>query len=238
MKVGLLICDHVQPLLQDKFGDYAGMFKQLFSQVDGNIELINFYVIDGQFPDHIDSCDIYISTGSKASVNDEVNWINELEYFIKQLYQANKVFIGICFGHQLIAKALGGKVEKSPKGWGIGIATAVVEQTKPWMQPLQKKIKLIVSHQEQISQLPPNTEVLMASDFCPYSMIKVGTSFIGLQGHPEFSYRYSQALMNSRKHLIPAQRIQQGQESLTEQADDMLIMQWLLHFIAATLPNK
>ena len=238
MKVGVLICDHVQPSLQNKFGDYAGMFKQLFSEVDQNIELINFYAVDGQLPEHIDSCDVYISTGSKASVNDNIAWINALEAFIKQLYQANKIFIGICFGHQLIAKALGGKVEQSNKGWGIGIATAVVEQSKPWMQPKQKQIKLIVSHQEQISQLPPTCEVLMTSDFCPYSMIKVGQSFIGLQGHPEFSYGYSQALMNARKHIIPALRIKQGQESLIEHADNRLMMRWLLHFIGANLENN
>ncbi len=238
MKLGFLLCDHVQSQLQAEFGDYSDMFKQLLLQNKVPLEVEFFSVIDGQLPESIDACDVYMTSGSKASVNDEYPWIYELERFVWQLFLAKKGFVGICFGHQLLAKALGGKVQYSKKGWGVGIAVSTVQKYKSWMQPQQNTINLIVSHQEQVSQLPPGTEVLMGNEFCPYSMIQVDKHFLGLQGHPEFSSEYCFALMNTRKKNIGEQRFLLGVESLKYKADDELIFSWLLNFLMTTIPRK
>ena len=238
MKLGILLCDHVQAALQQKFGDYRDMFSQLLYQCDSSLELHYYCVVDGQFPDNIDVCDAYMASGSKASVNDDLPWVNALERFIWQLFLADKPFVGVCFGHQLIAKTLGGKVAQSDKGWGVGIATTKVHTNKPWMQHKKAQIKLVVSHQEQICQLPPAAEVLMGNDFCPYAMIQVGHHFIGLQGHPEFSRTYGKAIMQSRKAIIAETNYAQGLESLSQITDGKLIMTWLITFFQQAIARK
>lgn len=235
MKLGILQCDDVRQSLQPEFGDYASMFKALFEPAYSNLELHFYRVIDGQFPLHVNECDAYICSGSKWSVNDNEPWIRELEHFIRALYIGKKGLVGICFGHQLIAKALGGEVEKSPSGWGIGIAYSNLMVEQRWMQPKQSNIALVVCHQDQVCKLPPNAKVLLSNDFCRYSMFQVDSHFLGLQGHPEFSSRYSAALMEQRRDIIPATTIEVAMTSLANQADDRLISTWILAFLKRTV---
>ncbi len=235
MKLGVLLCDHVQTALQEEFGDYIDMFEQAIKVVDNTVSISFFSVVDGHFPKSIDDCDAYMATGSKASVNDGLPWIDALERFIWQLFLAKKVLVGICFGHQMIAKALGGKVACSKKGWGIGVSTAIVHVHKQWMIKVQEELRLVVSHKEQITQLPPEAEVLMGNAFCPNGMIQVGEHFLGLQGHPEFSRAYCYALMHSRKDIIAKENFQKGLNSLILPVDDVLTMTWLLNFLKASL---
>jgi GMP synthase (glutamine-hydrolysing) len=237
MKFGVLLCDHVQSQLQNDFGDYTAMFETIISTSGVEVDLQFFDVVNGELPNHIDVCDCYITTGSKHSVNDDFPWLAQLIDFIKSLHNAKKGFVGICFGHQLIAKALGGDVERAYKGWGIGIAKANITKQEAWMHPISKEIKLIVSHQDQISKLPIGAEVLLTSDFCPYSMFKIGDHFLGVQGHPEFTPIYSYALMDSRRDRIPAERIALGVNSLSVKPDDVLMMKWLLQFLQQTIRN-
>lgn len=137
----------------------------------------------------------------------------------------------------MIAKALGGVVEKSDKGWGIGISFNQIVGRKPWMEPYQDRLNIIASHQDQIIRLPNSVkiEVLASSSFCPYYLLMVGEHFISVQGHPEFSKEYSAALMDFRQKLIPAERIQDGQISLQADVDDQLMARWIVSFIAARM---
>ncbi|MGV2872792.1 glutamine amidotransferase-related protein [Colwellia sp. E150_009] len=235
MKLGVLLCDHVQPHLQADFGDYAAMFAAIISTSGIAVELQFFDVVNGEFPAHIDVCDCYITTGSKYGVNDDLVWLAQLTEFVLCLHRAKKGFVGICFGHQLIAHALGGSVEKSTKGWGIGIAKADIVKDTQWMVPKSQSINLVVSHQDQISTLPTDAEVLLTSDFCPFSMYKIGEHFLGIQGHPEFTRIYSYALMDSRRDRIPAGTITAAVGSLSWKTDDVLMMKWLLLFLQKTV---
>ena len=238
MKLGILQCDDVRSSLQPDFGNYASMFETLFQQSGDSLELRFYLVIDGQFPQHIDECDVYVCSGSKWGVNDDDLWIRQLEDFIRALYVGSKGLVGICFGHQLIAKALGGEVEKSPLGWGVGIAHANVLAKQSWMQPKQDNIALVVCHQDQVCKLPLGAQVLMSNDFCPYSMFQVDAHFLGLQGHPEFSTQYSAVLMEQRRDIIPENTINSAMNSLNYEADDKLITKWILAFLRQTLATR
>jgi len=238
MKLGILQCDDVRSSLQPDFGNYASMFEMLFQQVDEALELRFYLAIDGQLPQHIDECDAYVCSGSKWGANDGDPWIHQLEDFIRTLYAEGKGLVGICFGHQLIAKALGGEVETSPLGWGVGIAHANVLAEQSWMQPQQGNIALVVCHQDQVCKLPLGTQVLMSNDFCPYSMFQVDSHFLGLQGHPEFSRLYSAVLMEQRRDIIPADTINSAMASLNYQVDDKLITKWILAFLRQTIPTQ
>jgi len=231
MKLGILVCDHVHNTLQTEFADYPQMFENCLLEVDPKLEIKNFLVIDGDLPAQIDVCDSYMITGSKWGVNDTQPWIEQLEIFIQELYTAGKGLVGICFGHQLIARALGGMVQRSDKGWGIGVQSNQLLQKSDWMTPFQPTLDLVVSHQDQIVELPPESRVLACNDFCRYSMIQVGNNFLGIQGHPEFSRAYSHALIKRRKDIIPPARVIEGIDSLKNQPHSFIGMKWLLNFL-------
>lgn len=230
MKIGVLECDNVEQQYQPQFGDYPDMFKHLMEQADPSIKLVFYDARAGVLPQHLDECDGYMTTGSRYGANDGDPWMAELEDFIRELHRARKKLVGICFGHQLMAKALGGAVERSAKGWGIGVRQQRVITEKPWMQPTRQDFRLLVSHQDQVSELPEEAEVLAASDFCPFYMLGYGDHFLSIQGHPEFSKGYSRALSENRRDRIPADVIQQGLMSLEDPVDSVLIGQWISNF--------
>ena len=235
--LGILICDHLHPDLQPEHGDYPRMFDNLFEPFGKHVDIRYYFVIDNEFPKSIQDCDAYMTSGSKSSVNDNTQWIVRLEDFIRKLYQANIPFVGICFGHQLIAKALGGKVEKSDKGWGIGVYSSKIVESKKWMSDALKAIELVVSHQDQISKLPEESKVLASSNFCPFSMIQVGKCFVGIQGHPEFSKSYSADLMELRKNIIPQKTRQVGLISLGKKINTRIVAHCIINFIENVLAH-
>ena len=121
MKIGILNSDTVQIDGAMEFGQYPEMFSKVFWDVDPNIQFKTYEVQFDNYPSDINECDAYLITGSKASSYDDVQWIHNLKKFIKALHESKKKLIGVCFGHQIIAEALGGSVRKSPDGWHAGV---------------------------------------------------------------------------------------------------------------------
>ncbi len=232
MKIGILQCDDVMDELQPEFGNYPAMFENLFVEIVPDWQFVTYRVVDGEFPDSVDACDGYITTGSRYGVNDGAPWIDRLEAFVVSLARQDKKFVGICFGHQLLAKALQGRVALSERGWGVGMSFNQIEVKKPWMEPYQPSLDLVVSHQDQITELPEGADVLASSHFCPYYMLQYGSQLMSVQGHPEFSKSYSSALIARRADRIPAPRVREGQASLDAPVDDRLMMQWIVNFFA------
>ena len=130
-----------------------------------------------------------------------------------------------------MATVFNGKTEKSDKGWGVGVAENNIMVKKSWMNPYQSAIKLIVSHQDQVTKLPPHAELIATSDFCTNFMVKYGANILTVQGHPEFSHQYSETLMTHRKKRIGVERYEQGIASLANKTDSLLFAQWMLNFI-------
>jgi GMP synthase-like glutamine amidotransferase len=232
MNIGILLCDQVEEELRATHGGYADMYIRLLSQVNAKLTFIEYDAELGELPEHVDACDAYLITGSRHGVNDLLAWIAPLEYFIRQLHAKQKKVIGICFGHQLIAKALGGKVIKSPKGWGIGMAVNRIVQKKPWMFPEHEVVNVLVSHQDQVIELPYSTEVLASNEFCPFYMLQIGHNIFTIQGHPEFSKAYSRALIENRKNALDKVCYEQGLASLQLAVHDTIIAQWINNFLS------
>lgn len=234
MKIGILQCDDVTPELQQLHGNYPAMFEALLHEQDDSLELIFYRALDGELPSDIDECDAYMTTGSRHSVNDPFPWIANLLDFVRRLHDQEKKLVGICFGHQLIAKALGGDVIQAPQGWGVGVATHSLLQSPDWLdeeQCLPETLSLVVSHQDQVVGLPENSEVLAGSTFCPNYMIQIGTHFLGVQGHPEFSKAYSRDLMLYRENILPKPVLDNGLTSLEKPVDSQQVTRWLLDFL-------
>jgi GMP synthase-like glutamine amidotransferase len=233
MKIGILQCDSPLPPYKTQFGDYPDMFIELFRQIQPQLRFTTYNVEQGQYPSDINDCDAYITTGSKAGVYDELEWISTFRQFILTLHQHKKTLVGICFGHQLIADTLGGKAEKSDKGWGIGVHEHRIAHHEPWMQPGLHSIKMIVSHKDQVTRLPTHAIRLAGSEFCPNAAYAIEDHILCFQGHPEFSHDYSRALMIHRRELFGETLFQQGIHSLAENSDELDVTRWILNFIHA-----
>lgn len=231
MKIGILQADDVNPVLQPEHGNYPQMFEKALRAVLPDCELPVYRVLDGELPATTTECDAWLITGSKFGVNDGLHWIEALSDFVRTLWAEQRPLVGICFGHQLMARALGGTVVKSDKGWGVGLSFNQVIERKPWMQPWQEGLDLLVSHQDQVVVLPEEAQVLASSDFCPYYLIQYGECFLSVQGHPEFCVDYCRALMEMRRDILPAARLRAGRASLNAEADSQLMMQWIASFL-------
>lgn len=231
MKIAILQCDNVLEKFQPQFGNYPGMVQRMFKGIEPAPEFDVYNCREGQYPDDIQAYDCYITTGSKASVYDDEAWIKHLIEFIRELDAAQSKLIGICFGHQLIALARDGKVEKSAKGWGVGIASNKMLSPPDWMDDVPDYLNILVSHQDQITELPDGAQLLAGTDFCPYFLVQWDGHFLSVQGHPEWRNEYSRTLINDRRAIIPADTVEAGLASLDRAPDNELFTRWIMRFV-------
>ena len=231
MKVALLQCDHVVESLQPEHGDIPDLFNNLFHRVAPEVSLDVFDVTKGEFPDLTDSYAGFISSGSRYSVYDQEPWITRFKEFVRKLYDHNKKFVGICFGHQMIAEALGGKCTKSSNGWGVGIKEVAMQRMKPWMRPELNSYRLVVSHLDQVVLLPQYSEIIGGNTYCPCSIFSVGENFLGIQAHPEFAPAFIADLMAHRMDRIGRRIVDEALATLTMSTDETVVVRWLLNFI-------
>jgi GMP synthase-like glutamine amidotransferase len=231
MRIAILQTDTVRPEFAVRYGQYPDMFAQLLRQVEPNLECDSFDVEQMQYPDDLDNYDAFLITGSRTSVYDDEPWIHQLEAFVCQLHQQHRTIIGICFGHQLVAQALGGKTEKAAVGWGVGVHAAHWYQKPQWAEHNGDEFKLLVSHQDQVTQPASDSVVLAGSDFCPNAVCQIGDHILTFQGHPEFVVDYSRDLMQMRSELLDESVYQAGMASLAQAIDQLDVAQWIINFI-------
>ena len=232
LHLGILQTDSVLEDLQPRFGDYPSMFKGLFRAEDPTMN-ITTYNVQHALPDSLD-CDAYLITGCKLSVYDDLPWIRELAEFVRQAIAAKKKILGICFGHQLIAHFFGGEAGPAPVGWAVGVQTSDVVLNPRWMNAVgvpPSQLNLVSSHKDQVLKLPDGAEVFATSDFCEVSGFTMGNEVLTIQGHPELTTDYSQALMGVRRQLLGEEVYQAGIDSLQKNTDERLFTQWMLAFI-------
>jgi GMP synthase-like glutamine amidotransferase len=225
-RVGLLELDHVSPRYRAHTPDYVDLFGALLPEVD----LVPYDVINGTVPNQPDECDGWLATGSRHSVYDDLEWIGPTVEFVQRTHAAEVPFVGVCFGHQLLAHALGGTVEKASWGWGAGVRTLDVVRTEPWMAPPLERAHLHFMHQDQVTCTPPDAVVLGCADHCEVAMFRVGT-MLGLQAHPEFTAAYAEALLTDRTERIGGDRAAEARASLTTPTDDAVVGRWVASFL-------
>lgn len=231
MRLGILEADILEPTIKEKYASYAEMFQRLFLLVDDQLEFKAYQIIEGQYPDNIDECDAYLITGSKSSAYDDEPWIKELLNYVASLHNQRKKLIGICFGHQMIAHALGGLTKKSESGWVVGNTISNIEKAKPWMGSTNKQFSLLGSHQDQVVKLPDHAILIAGNEHCPNASFQIANHILTFQGHPEFSKEYLKYLMNKRREKIGEDKYIKAIDSLARSHDSQLVAQWLVDFI-------
>ena len=232
MRLGILDCDRLDPDLADRFGPvYSEMFIRGFAALAPELEFRVWSALDGELPEDLHECDAWLITGSRHDAYSDIPWIQALRAWIRQAHDADVKLAGVCFGHQVIAQALGGEVVKSTKGWGLGVSVHPMLADEPWMAPARDQIRILASHQDQVALLPPGATRLAGNDFCPNFMFLQGNNIVAIQGHPEFSVEYNRALIERRRGLLPDERYQSSLSSLEGEVDSATMMQWLLQFL-------
>lgn len=236
MKIGILETG-LPPEELDTYSDYGNMLKNFITRVDNSegFEFEIYTVVKGHLPESALDCDGWMITGSKHGVYENLPWMLSLQGLIREAHATGLPMVGICFGHQLIAEALGGTVEKSPKGWGVGLHDySLTPQAPEWMQTDSGGFTLNALHQDQISRLPEGSSVVASSEFCEYAALLYGDSIITFQGHPEFSIAYETDLIELRKStVIPEDRANPALKRLYEEGaseDGPVLSKWVVDF--------
>ena len=237
MRLGLLICDESKSTIDHPCGSYLNMFQKLFSEFK-EVELVGFDLIQGEYPQDLTEFDGFVSTGSSVSVYDDLIWIQEFEEFLRTLHRLDIKFFGVCFGHQMLARALGGEVGKATQGWMVGVKSVEVHSVQDWMDPNiqtsaenKTKVNIISSHQDQVLTLPKDGFPIASSLDCPLAMFGVGENLVGIQGHPEFQREYAEPLLESRRGMIGDVIVDQAIQSYEEVLDSKGVARWIVNFM-------
>ncbi len=175
MKIGILQTGHAPDEIQHELGDYDAMFGRFLAGEGFTFQTHN--VVDMEFPESVTACDGWLITGSKHGAYEDHAFIPPLEKFIQDAYAADVPMVGVCFGHQIIAQALGGKVEKFKDGWAVGRQDYDFDGTP---------VSLNAWHQDQVVALPKDACVIGGNHFCENAAIVYGKKAFTVQPHPEF----------------------------------------------------
>jgi GMP synthase-like glutamine amidotransferase len=229
MKIGILETGAPPEALQPAFGGYPAMFERLLG--DG-FAYRTFAVQAGDLPDRPEACDAYIVTGSSAGAYDPLPWIPPLQEFLRAA-RRRAALVGVCFGHQIMAQAFGGRVEKSDKGWGVGLHSYRVVDRRPWMDGADV-IAVPASHQDQVVAAPPGARVIAASEFSPFGALAYDDQpAISIQLHPEFEPAYAKALIETRRARFSEAQAEAALKSLDQPDDRARVGGWIRRFLTA-----
>ena len=235
MKLGILQAGRLSPPL-DAFGDYSDMFRALFARAAPEIDVRKYEVTLGQLPGHPRECDVWLISGSAHGVHDGFDWLTQLEAFVRELHAGAHKTIGVCFGHQLIAKVCGGQVERAKSGWCAGVTrysgrpdvdvagvdADVADDDDTW---------LIASHQDQVVRMPAGARLELTSNVCPIAGFSLGQHMITVQAHPEFRPDFARALFEVRRETLGAERYEAAVNSLGRSTTDLGLTKRLLAFL-------
>lgn len=193
MKIGILQTGRSPDELREKHGDYDDFFKKMLA--GRGFDFVTYKALDGVLPASIHDADGWLITGSKFGAYEGHDWIPPLEDFLRDVFDAGVPIVGVCFGHQILAQALGGKVEKFAGGWSVGATDYEVTDG-----PSER---ILAWHQDQVTEIPDQAEVIGSSDFCANAILAYGDKALTIQPHPEFTSAFLADLVEARRNILP-----------------------------------
>ena len=223
MLIGILQTGLAPDTLSDEMGDYPDMFMRL---LDGNGFTYRVYrVVEGQFPSAVTDCDGWLITGSRHGVYEDHPWIAPVEQFIRDAFSARIPVVGICFGHQIVAQAMGGKVERYDGGWAVGATDYDFDG---------ETLVLNAWHRDQVTVAPAGATVLASNDFCANAALLYDDRALTVQAHPEFRSEFVDGLMKTRgKGVVPEDVMAKAATRLDQPLSDKTIAAQIAAFFKA-----
>lgn len=230
MKIGILNAVPAKYLIDEQTDPEK--FADLFHSIGAPVELSTYEAAAGELPQSVEACDVFLITGSPHSVYDDAPWIADLEQFIQRCYAQHKKLVGICFGHQLIAQALGGQVVKSNQGWVLGLHEVSLQNPKPWLSPEQPRCSLYFVNEDQVVTLPPRAELIGGNALCPFTIYAIGQQVLCIQAHPEQPGRFLRLVTDYLGPRVTAEVRNKALASLERaKPDGGLVGQWMVKFM-------
>ena len=228
-RLGILQVNHDKsPEIGDHFPDDAHRIRDLLDRLDIRFDYRIYMTIGGVLPNDIDEQDGYLITGSPLSVlDDSLAWLPDLFQFIRQCDSAKKPLIGVCFGHQAIALALGGTVSKRVGGYNVGIEATHFTKPLSFMSPAQNEMRFCMFHEDEVASLADGCLRIGQSQNCEYASFIKGDHIFCVQAHPEFDDAFMSALLDFCRPQMPEATYFSASESLKLPTDHDIFAQWL-----------
>lgn len=226
-RIGLLLVGHIDAGSLHIGGDYPELYADLLQP--HNIELTTYRCDEGQMPESLAEQDGYICSPSRLSVYDDHQWLRDVEQLLRDMVATETPYVGICFGHQLMAQALGATVQKADVGWGIGAKHYEVVEPQPWMDSTAD-IVLAASHQDQVMHLPDGARLMARAPYCPVGGMLIGERAWTLQVHPEFSPALADSLLATRLALFGEEAAASARDTLKQPLQQNRIAGWMSRF--------
>lgn len=207
-------------------------FRVLLQGVRPGWQVTAFDLPQGEFPEALQGFDGFLIGGSPSSVHDEDAWIGRLMTLIREGFAAGLPLAGACFGHQAIAKALGGVVGPNPGPFVLGTAETEVIAPAPWMEPVAR-FRLAAAHGEQVTVLPKGAEVVGRTEGCPAACYRIGERVFATQYHPEMTPEFLAALVEEFAPKFPAEVGKTARYSLPLATEGPRFAEWIARFFEA-----
>lgn len=232
MKLSILLAGENPEPLRARFGSYAQKFKNMLAPVGEGFTFETIRVLDGEKIPDPGQLEGVIVTGSARGVYDDVPWMEPLRAAIRNIYGANIPMVGICFGHQVMADALGGTVIKSEKGWGLGRHVYELNGAPDYFVHPSGRLAVAASHQDQVVGAPAGAATFLSSAFTPNAgLIYANGAAISLQPHPEFELDYSAAIFELRRNNpLSDEEVQRALDTLESPMDNDFVAKALAAF--------
>lgn len=197
MHINILLCDTFPGRLPDFIPNYESLFFDLFKSIGVEATYRIYQTWQGELPSTVHPDELYLVPGSLDSAYDDKPWIVSLLHWIEKAYCRGAKMMGVCFGHQVIARALGGEVRKYDGGFGGGVRQSrVIDDEMKRFFP-DERMRLLYSHHDQVMALPDGATRCATSDFCLNESYRIGRQVVTFQGHPEFTVAYSRHLLTN-----------------------------------------
>lgn len=232
MRLTIIQTGEVPAPLRARFGIYVPMFERMFARAGAGFPIERVPVLDGAPLPDPKQLEAVLITGSAAGVYEDHAWLDPLRHFIRAAYAAGTPMVGVCFGHQIMADALGGTVLKSEKGWGLGRHSYSVVRRPDFLENAGVSLAVACSHQDQVVSPPAGAEFFLASDFTPHAgLIYANGRAISVQPHPEFEDDYARALVELRRGRAPDDIVDAAIASFATPSDSLVLARGISHFL-------
>ncbi|MFQ5623060.1 MAG: type 1 glutamine amidotransferase [Paracoccaceae bacterium] len=244
MEVGIIEAGEIPPHLRAKYGDYTALYARFLHAAAPDLKCRTYRAFGDELPGSPGEADAWLISGSRHGVYDPLPWIPKLREFLRACARGRRPVVGVCFGHQILAEALGGKVEEFSGGWAVGVQDYTANHAPRWMEGAGRRWSGLALHRDQVIVQPPDSTVVAANDFCRIAALAYGDPerpyAISVQSHPEFPAGFVADIVNERRGTtIPEERAAPALASLDRPVDNELWARWIARFLrTASTPSE